>query len=170
MRRLLHHFDRACARFDAPLVGACLIAAVLLNVGLVIGRFAFNYSANEMEELSVYAMIWMVFLGMLVTDRQGSHINIDLLYHFVSPEAKRLLQRVANLLQAVVCLALAWLTLKTVTFTYRIGEESLSTLRAPVWVLMAVMPPSFLVLGVRGLARAFGAAELAASAGSDAHV
>ena len=123
-----------------------------------------------MEELSVYAVIWMVFLGMLVSDRQGTHINIDLLYHLVRPRAQRLLQRLANVLQGVVCLALAGLTLKTVMFTYRIGEVSLSTLQAPVWVLMAVMPPCFLVLAVRGFARAFGVIEVAGQAGGDAHI
>jgi TRAP-type C4-dicarboxylate transport system permease small subunit len=170
MRRLLDRFDRAIARVDTPLAGACLLAAVALNVALVIGRFAFNYSANAMEELSVYAVIWMVFLGTLVTDRQGSHINIDLVYHFVRPETRNVLRRIANLLQGVVCVALAGLTLKTVLFTYRIGEVSLSTLAAPVWVLMAVMPPTFLVLAIRGFARAFGAASLSARAGSDSHV
>ncbi len=167
MRRLLERLDRAIARVDTVLVGACLLVAVLLNVALVVGRIAFNYSANAMEELSVYAVIWMVFLGMLVSDRQGSHINIDILYHFVPPEAKLVLRRLASLLQAIVCLALAWLTLKTVVFTYGIGEVSLSTLQAPVWVLMAVMPPCFLVLGVRGLARAFGSQSLAAQAGNE---
>lgn len=170
MRRLLARLDRAVARIDTPLVGACLLVAVALNVALVIGRFAFNYSANSMEELSVYAVIWMVFLGTLVTDRQGSHINIDLLYHFVRPQTRERLRRVANLLQGVVCLALAGLTLKTVVFTWGIGEVSLSTLQAPVWLLMAVMPPTFLVLAVRGFARAFGVADLSAQAGSDSHI
>ena len=170
MRRLLARVDRAVARVDTLLAGACLLAAVMLNVALVVGRFAFNYSANAMEELSVYAVIWMVFLGMLVSDRHGSHINIDLLYHFVPPGAKRLLRRIANALQGLVCLALAGLTLKTVVFTWRIGEVSLSTLQAPVWLLMAVMPPCFLVLAIRGLGRAAGVVDLTARAGSDAHL
>lgn len=170
MRRLLARFDGAVSGVDSFLVGACLLAAVSLNVVLVIGRFAFNYSANAMEELSVYAVIWMVFLGTLVSDRQGSHINIDILYHFVGPRAKLHLRRVANFLQGAVCLALAYLTLRTVIFTFQIGEVSLSTLRAPVWLLMAVMPPTFLVLAVRGFARAFGVADLSAQAGSDAHL
>ena len=55
MRRMLDRFDRAMARVDTLLAGACLLAAVILNVVLVIGRFAFNYSANAMEELSVLA-------------------------------------------------------------------------------------------------------------------
>ena len=170
MRFLLTRIGRAVARVDSLLVGACLLAAVGLNVTLVVGRLVFNYSANAMEELSVYAMIWMVFLGMLVSDRQGSHINIDILYHFVSSDAKRLLRRLANALQALVCLALAGLTLKTVIFTWQIGEVSLSTLQAPVWLLMAVMPPCFLVLAIRGFARAAGVVDLSAQAGSDAHL
>lgn len=170
MRRAWAAIDRTVARVDAVLVGACLLVAIALNVALVVGRFAFNYSANWMEEMSVYAIIWMVFLGALVSDRQGSQINIDLLYHFVSAPAKRLLQRLASFLQGVTCLVLAGLTLKTVVFTFRIGEVSLSTLQAPVWVLMAVMPPCFLVLGLRGIARSAGVAAFANRDTGEAHL
>jgi C4-dicarboxylate transporter DctQ subunit len=154
MRRWLAGFDRAIARVDLPLVGACLVAAVLLNVALVAGRVLFSYSANATEELSVYAIIWMVFLGAVLSDRLGHHIEVDILYHFVAPRRRRTLRRVADALQGLTCLVLTFLTLKTVLFTYRIGEVSLSTLQAPVWVLMAVMPPCFLILALRGLVRA----------------
>jgi len=154
MRRWVLRLDRAIARVDLMMVGACLIAAVLLNVGLVLSRLLFSYSANSTEELSVYAIIWMVFLGMVVSDRMGHHIEVDILHHLVSLRSRVLLRRVADALQAVACLVLAVLTLRTVMFTYRIGEVSLSTLQAPVWLLMAVMPPCFLVLALRGLARA----------------
>lgn len=154
MRRLLTGFDRAIARVDLLLVGACLIAAVLLNVALVVGRVLFDYSANAMEEISVYAVIWMVMLGTVLSDRLGHHIEVDLLYHFVAPHRRQALRRIADALQGVVCIALAVLTLRSVVFTYRIGEVSLSTLQAPVWLLMAVMPPCFLILALRGFARA----------------
>ena len=170
VRRSAARVDRAIARVEAPLVGACLIAAVLLNVALVIGRFLFNYSANSMEELSVYAVIWMVFLGTILTDRHGTHINIDLMYHFISSTAKRRLRRVADVMQALVCVLLAVLTLNTVIFTYKIGEVSLSTLQAPVWILMAVMPLCFFVLAIRGIARAIGALDETAATGADAHI
>lgn len=153
-RRWILGLDRAISRVDLVMVGSCLIAAVLLNVGLVVSRLLFSYSANATEELSVYAIIWMVFLGMVVSDRMGHHIEVDILYHLVSARWRAVLRRVADTLQAVACLALAFLTMRTVLFTYRIGEISLSTLQAPVWLLMAVMPPCFLVLAVRGLARA----------------
>jgi TRAP-type C4-dicarboxylate transport system permease small subunit len=139
-------------------------------VTLVLLRFAFDYSANAMEEVAVYAVIWMVFLGALVSDRHGTHINIDILYHFVPARVRHGLQRTANLMQGLICLTLAALTTKTVLFTFQIGEVSLSTLRAPVWILMAVMPPTFLVLGCRGVGRALGLLPLSTQSGSEAHL
>jgi len=170
IRRTAARIDRAIARVDVPLVGVCLLAAVLLNVALVVGRYLFNYSANSVEELSVYAVIWMVFLGTVLADRRGSHINVDLLYHFVSAVARRRLRRIADALQALVCLGLAALTMKTVVFTWRIGEVSLSTLQAPVWLLMSVMPLCFLVLALRSFARTFGILEDVEHREGDAHL
>lgn len=170
MSRPGQRFMQALGNAEFFLVGACLVLAVTLNVTLVFLRFAFDYSANAMEEIAVYAVIWMVFLGALVSDRHGTHINIDILYHFVSARVRRGLQRAASLMQGLVCLTLAVLTAKTVLFTLQLGEVSLSTLRAPVWILMAVMPPTFLVLGCRGVARALGILPLSSQSGSEAHL
>lgn len=154
MRHLALRLDAALASLEGGLVAALIVVAVLLNVTLVAGRLFFSYSANWMEELSVYAIIWMVFLGAVHVDRQGQHINVDILHHMVSAAARERLARIADVLQAVVCLGLAYLTLRTVRFTYQLGEVSLSSLEAPVWILMAVMPPSFLILGARSALRA----------------
>lgn len=142
-------------RIETWLVALLLGAAVLLNFALVVSRYAFSYSLNQLEEVSVYLVIWLVFVGAVACDRQHQHIALDIVQHQLTPARRVILRRIADFLQGALCLYLAWLTLKTVIFTFGLGEVSLSTLRAPVWLLMTIMPPAFLVLALRALRRAF---------------
>ena len=151
----LRSLDHACAEAETWLVALLLGASVLLNFSLVVSRYAFSYSVNQLEEMSVYFAIWLVFVGAVACDRRNQHIALDIVYHLLTPSRRVLLRRIADLLQGCLCLYLAWLTLKTVMFTFRLGEVSLSLLRAPVWLLMSIMPPAFLVLSLRSLGRAY---------------
>ena len=153
----LRSLDHACAEAETWLVALLLGASVLLNFSLVVSRYAFSYSVNQLEEMSVYFAIWLVFVGAVACDRRNQHIALDIVYHLLTPSRRVLLRRIADLLQGCLCLYLAWLTLKTVMFTFRLGEVSLSSLRAPVWLLMSIMPPAFLVLALRSLGRAYSA-------------
>lgn len=150
---LLRRIDRACAGAETWLVALLLGASVLLNFSLVLSRYVFSYSVNQLEEISVYFAIWLVFAGAVACDRRNQHIALDLVYHLLARPQRVLLRRFADLLQGVLCLYLAWLTLRTVMFTFKLGEVSLSSLRAPVWLLMSIMPPAFLVLALRSLGR-----------------
>ncbi len=153
MRETLRRIDQAIARTETWLVALLLGASVLLNFALVVSRYGFSYSVNELEEISVYLAIWLVFVGAVACDRNYQHIALDIVSHMLTVRRRILLRRFADGLQSVLCLYLAWLTLKTELFTFQLGEVSLSSLRAPVWFLMAIMPPAFLVLGLRALGR-----------------
>ena len=154
MLNFFRWIDRACADAETWLVAVLLGASVLLNFSLVVSRYAFSYSVNQLEEVSVYLIIWLVFVGAVACDRRNQHIALDIVYHLLTPSRRILLRRTADLLQGALCLYLAWLTLRTVIFTFQLGEVSLSSLRAPVWLLMSIMPPAFLVLALRSLGRA----------------
>ncbi|MBL8381708.1 MAG: TRAP transporter small permease [Burkholderiales bacterium] len=168
MLNLLRRVDRGSAEFESWLVALLLGVSVLLNFALVVSRYVFSHSVNQLEELSVYLAIWLVFVGAVACDRRRQHIALDIVYHLLPPARQEVLRRVADFLQGCLCLYLAWLTLKTVLFTYQLGEVSLSSLRAPVWLLMAVMPPAFALIGLRSLLRGVvaGYADLPAEAES----
>ncbi|MBU2865829.1 TRAP transporter small permease [Pacificibacter marinus] len=59
--------------------GLCLFAVFVLVTAQVASRFLFNFSLAAASELSIYAMIWSVFLGSAVAFRSNSHIAMDIL-------------------------------------------------------------------------------------------
>jgi TRAP-type C4-dicarboxylate transport system permease small subunit len=55
--------------------------AILLQVTL---RYVFNTGLSWPEELTVFLLAWMTFLGSAVAVKQSEHINIDLLVNRLS--------------------------------------------------------------------------------------
>lgn len=80
------------------LAGICLFAVFALVTAQVASRFIFNFSLAAASELSIYAMIWSVFLGAAVAFRRNGHIAMDILKTRL-PEK---LDKIANLLIFVV--------------------------------------------------------------------
>src|SRR5258706_12716479 len=71
--------DRLLSRAEEIFVGAAMaFSAVLLFVNVVL-RYWFLSPIAWAEELSLYLVVWMVFVGASVATRTRGHIAIDLL-------------------------------------------------------------------------------------------
>lgn len=155
IKTFLLHLDRGSAAVEDALVGLCLVAGAVLNFLLVVGRYVLNLSLSSFEEISVYFILWMTFVGLTVADRGRRHIRIDILHHVITDSWRLRLERFGDLTKAVVGLVLAWLSLEEILFSFSIGERAVTALETPIWLVMLIMPPAFLLFGVRNLVRAF---------------
>lgn len=76
------------------LAGLCLGAVFVLVTAQVASRFIFNFSFATASELSIYAMIWSIFLGAAAAFRGNHHIAMD----FVKNMAPDNLARIVDLI------------------------------------------------------------------------
>ena len=60
---MLRTLDAALARAGEVLIGVLLLAASLLLFADVVARYGFNDAFSWAEELTRYAIVWMVFVG-----------------------------------------------------------------------------------------------------------
>lgn len=65
----------------------CLMT--LIVVYAVLARYIFNSPIGWSEEIAVYLMIWVVFLGAAYTLKENAHIGVDILISRLSPPKKR---------------------------------------------------------------------------------
>ena len=63
------------------LLGLVLLAMVVLNVINAAGRYALGAVFIGSDELLVFAMIFMVMIGMLIVTAERGHIALDFLAH-----------------------------------------------------------------------------------------
>lgn len=71
------------------LVALCLALMVLLVLGNVILRYAFNTGLTLSEELSRWLFVYLVFLGAVVALRERAHLGVDSLVVRLSPRGRR---------------------------------------------------------------------------------
>jgi TRAP-type transport system small permease protein len=125
-------FDRVARVIEVTLALA-FIFAVLLNFTNVVGRYLLGLSFLGSDEVQIFIMVGMTFLGAAVVTRRNQHLRMDVLVRFL-PAPIPLLLRV---LEQVLLATLAGFVL-TQSFLYagqmlRIGRVSDMT-GVPMWI------------------------------------
>jgi len=138
------------------LLGAVFCAVVLLNFCSAAARYAGTTLFIGADEVQVYAMIWLIFLGAAVTGRRGLHLRMDLLAQRLSGPAALWRQRFEAALTLLVCGTMSWLSLAFTREMVAMGQRS-DAAGIPMWLVHAAPVAGFLGLTLAA------AAELAGS-------
>jgi TRAP-type C4-dicarboxylate transport system permease small subunit len=141
--------DRMARAIELALALA-FIVAVLLNFGNVVGRYVFGVSLLASDEVQVFIMVAMTFLGAVVVTRRNEHLRMDVLVQFM-PKAIRLALRIA---EQIVLITLAGFVLSQSYFyasqMFRIGRTS-DMAGVPMWIPHGVVALGFaLILLIAG--------------------
>ena len=139
-------FDRIARAIEVTLALA-FIAAVLLNFANVVGRYLFGISLLGSDEVQIFIMVGMTFIGAAVVTRRNLHLRMDVLLRFLPAPVRMLLRVVEQLL----LIALAGFVL-TQSYFYarqmlRIGRTS-DMAGVPMWI-----PHGTVALGFALIAR-----------------
>src|SRR5687768_3796526 len=59
------------------------IAAVCLNFANVVGRYGFGRSIAGADEIQIYIMVFMAFIGAAVVSWRRQHLRMDVLVRFL---------------------------------------------------------------------------------------
>ena len=92
---------RAAASGARTLLGLLLIGMVLVNVANAVCRYLFSVVVIGADEVLVYAMVWMVMIGMILVTIDQRHIALDFLVSRLGPRARVALVMVHNVIIAV---------------------------------------------------------------------
>jgi TRAP-type C4-dicarboxylate transport system permease small subunit len=125
-------FDRV-ARIIELILAFAFIFAVLLNFTNVFGRYVLGFSLLGADEVQVFIMIAMTFVGAAVVTRRNLHLRMDVLVQFM-PEPARILLRGLELILLVVLAGFVF------TQSYLYAQRMLSIDRTsdmagvPMWI------------------------------------
>ena len=129
------------------------LAIVLLMATNVVLRYLFSYGSVWSQELEWHLLVPLIMFSVAYAFQQGEHVRVDVLYARFSSRT----QAWVNVIAAVLCLAISalaiWFSIKYVQQAYVIDEKSADpgglTHR---WVLKALIPAGFVLLGLQSLA------------------
>ncbi|MCY4546895.1 MAG: TRAP transporter small permease [Defluviicoccus sp.] len=145
---VLARLDRALSAVEAGFVAAAMAAASLLLFVNVILRYVFLSALSWAEEVTMYLIVWLVFVGGSVTLRMFGHISIDLLPLALPPGGARRLKLFVSCAMLIFFAAFFYYsglhTLRVMT-----TGQLTPVLEAPMWLTYLAMPVGSLLMGIR---------------------
>ncbi|MET1413768.1 TRAP transporter large permease subunit [Roseibium sp. HPY-6] len=134
------------------LANLLLVAAIVTQVVL---RYAFNVNLPKLDELQwhIYGLVTMIGVSYALTT--DSHVRVDLMHMQLSRRA----QRIVEILGILFLLTpFVWLMVDQgfdyFQESFRVNERSSSATGLPFrWAFKAIIPISFILLGVAAVAR-----------------
>jgi TRAP-type C4-dicarboxylate transport system permease small subunit len=124
--------DRIARAIELALALA-FIFAVVLNFANVVGRYVFGLALLGVDEVQIFIMVAMTFLGAAVVSRRNLHLRMDVLVRFF-PAPVRLalviLEQVLLAALAGIALAQSWFYVRQM---FVIGRTS-DMAGVPMWI------------------------------------
>lgn len=125
-------------RLENVAMVAFMTIATTVTTFQVVYRYGFNSSLSWAEEVVIYSIVCMSFVGASMGVRHGVHISVDVLNAFVPPAFNRWLHIVAAILGIVFALALAYFGFRLFGSTLERGMLS-PAMRIPMaWVYLPI--------------------------------
>ena len=143
------------ARFLEVTLALAFILAVLLNFANVVGRYLLGVSLIGSDEVQVFIMVAMTFLGAAIVTRRNLHLRMDVLVRFLPARVQTLLRVIEQLLLAVIAgfvLTQSWFYARQML---RIGRTS-DMAGVPMWIphgLVALGFALILIIALLGILR-----------------
>ena len=146
--------------------GLGFVALVIMSLSSIVGR--------KLASMPVPGDIEVMQMGTAVAsaamlaycEMERHHLRVDFFTASVSPKTREALDALSHLLLALVAALVAWRTGASALSLREAGETSM-ILAWPVWLVVAGLVPSFVLLAVAGLYNAASHWQ-AASASGDA--
>ena len=93
----------------------CMVLILLLVVAQVVLRYVFNSPLTWSEELAVFVMIWLTFIGSLICMRDREHIEVTILVDSLPHKLQRIVLTFSRLASVLFLLVVAYYGFELVT-------------------------------------------------------
>jgi TRAP-type C4-dicarboxylate transport system permease small subunit len=111
-------------------------------------RYVLNNSFAWTEEIALFCLVAVVFLGSVMCVRQSRHIQVDFLYRYLSPGMGRALATVVDLVRVGIFSYLAWLVWR---YAAIIHDERMTTIDFPKSPFFMMVFAAFILMALRAV-------------------
>lgn len=103
--------DRALERLAGWIqyaLALALVAAVAINFAGVVGRYLFGVAVLGADEVQIFLMVWIAFLGAAVVTWRGQHLRMDVLVAYLPAKARAVLRAAEMLALLALACVVVW--------------------------------------------------------------
>lgn len=129
-----------------------LMATVLLCCANIVLRYFFDTSYLAADELQVFAMVAIAFLGAISISAERQHLRMDVLVHSAPKSVKIFLGVLESLVTAGAAGVMAWASAGFVQRVYMMDQRS-SMADLPMWLPHGTVTVCFGVIALMAVLR-----------------
>jgi len=137
-----------------------LILGITLNFINVVGRYFAGFTITGVDEIEIYILITIAFIGAAAVTWRGEHLRMDVLLHACPLWLQRVVAVIETLVMLVVTGFVAWQSFLYVQRMYSLGAVS-DIARVPTWIPHSAITIGFASMAIlvvlRGIKRGFAA-------------
>jgi TRAP-type C4-dicarboxylate transport system permease small subunit len=111
-------------------------------------RYVLNDSLAWTEEIAIYALVVVVFMGSAMCVRLSRHIQVDFIYRYLSPGAGRALATLVDVIRIGFFGYAAWLVYKYASI---ISDERMTTVDLPKSIVFYAVIAAFVLMTIRAI-------------------
>lgn len=143
---IVNNILRQWNRLEQFLFGFLALAALAVAFYGVFMRYIFDAPPHWNEELSIYLIIWSVFITASTLAAENGHVAATLLVEHFPVPVRRALAVVTKLLILGFCSVITWNGFLMVLDSYLMDQRSPTALRFPFWIAyLSVTTGCFLI-------------------------
>lgn len=122
-------------------LGILLIAMVLLNVANALSRYVLGQAIEGSDELLVFGMVWVVFLGAVFVTLDRRHLSFDVVSQALPPRLRAVVGVAGDLIMILLLGFVALQSLDVVGRLASLGQRSMAA------AIPTFIPHSAILLG-----------------------
>jgi TRAP-type C4-dicarboxylate transport system permease small subunit len=124
-----------------------MVGVLLMVLASVVGREV-GFNLRGSDAYAGYCMAAASFLALAHTLKRREHIRVNLFLEHAGPRASLWLERVAHLVGAFFCIALAYFSVRLVWQSYSFHDISQGNDATPLWIPQLAMAAGAIILAV----------------------
>lgn len=158
MQSLENAIDTLSAILERILAVA-LVLGIFLNFINVVGRYLSGFTLHGVDEVEIYILIWISFLGAAIVTWRRENLRMDVLLNACPAIVQTVVTVIEMLVMFAVAAFVAYQSFRYVERVHALGATS-DIAGIPTWIPHSAIPISFgaiaLIVVVRGVQRVLG--------------
>ena len=152
MTHLVTRISAAIQRIEEFLLAASVLIIAGLTILNVVCRSLLGFSLAFTEEVSLFCIIVVCFVGLSYAASKGRHIRMTAIYDQLGPRMRKLCMVVITASTSAIMFALCWYAVGYVIAVYQLGGIY-PALGVPFYLVYAIAPVGLFLAGIQyGLA------------------
>lgn len=157
--KLLTKFGNAFDRINdfLFLMAAVVLLFLVLSISYaVFTRYVLGFTTKGLFQIWEYSLLYLPFLGAAWLLRREGHVGVDIVVRKLRPQAQIVVNFITSVLNAVICLIIAWYGSEATLKSFQTGVSLLGEIMVPKYLILMIIPIGSFLFAIQFLRRAYG--------------